>query len=348
MSINQQLLFFFSGLGAFNGLLLSFYFIFVKAPKHRSNIYLGLLLLMLSIRIGKSTFLFFNSGLSKSILQLGLTACFLIGPALYLYIRSRLEKDKSQWPLYLIGLMLISFLVYGYYNSYESQPDLWRRYIVNGIIYNQWLIFIILSGITLKDTFKNLLNKKKKLSTDHFLMVNVFIGVSLIWLAYYTSSYTSYIVGALSFSFILYLSIFTIYIKTKKDKTESNENPRKIKYANKKIPGAEAISLLSRIEELMTKEKLYTDSTLNLTKLSNKLNIRPHTLSQLLNDNLEKSFSQFINEYRIEEAKRMLLDNEHLKIQAIAELCGFNSNSTFYTAFKKVTGTTPAEFVKQG
>ena len=303
---------------------------------------------MLSIRIGKSTFLFFNSGLSKSILQFGLTACFLIGPFLFLYVRSKLEKDKTQWPLYLLGILFTAFLIFGYFHSYESDPNLWRRHIIRGVIYNQWLIFIIMSGFLLKDVFKNLLNKNKKLSKDQFLMVNVFVGVSLIWLAYYTSSYTSYIVGALSFSFILYLSIFTIYIKSKKTIAEIEEKPKKVKYANKKIPGAEAISLLSQIEELMTQEKVYTDSTLNLNKLSSLLNIRSHTLSQLLNDNLEKSFSQFINEYRIEEAKRMLLDNDHLKIQAIAEICGFNSNSTFYTAFKKVTGTTPAEFVKQG
>lgn len=317
-------------------------------PRHKSNTYLGLLLLMLSIRIGKSTFLFFNSGLSKSILQFGLTACFLIGPFLFLYVRSKLGKDKARWPLYLLGILSAAFLIFGYNYSYESHPDLWRRHVIKGVIYNQWLVFIIMSGYLLKDVFKNLFDRNKKLSTDHFLMVNVFIGVSFIWLAYYTSSYTSYIVGALSFSFILYLSIFTIYIKNKKTKSEIDEKPKKVKYANKKIPGAEAISLLSQIEELMIQEKIYTDSTLNLNKLSNLLNIRSHTLSQLLNDNLEKSFSQFINEYRIEEAKRMLLDNEHLKIQAIAEICGFNSNSTFYTAFKKVTGTTPAEFVKQG
>ena len=104
---------------------------------------------------------------------------------------------------------------------------------------------------------------------------------------------------------------------------------------------------MSKIEALMKEEEMYKDSTLSLNKLSKKLNVRSHVLSQLLNDNLNKSFSHFINEYRIEEAKRMLVENSNLKIQAVAELCGFNSNSTFYAAFKKVTGTTPAEFLKK-
>ena len=344
MSINQQILFFFSGLGAFNGLLLCIYFLFFREPKHRANTYLGLLLLMLSIRIGKSTFLFFNSNLSKSFLQFGLTACFLIGPSLYMYVRSRVNKDQSKIPQYIISLLLIAFLVFGYFYSYESEPQLWRSTIVRGIYY-EWLIFILAAGYLIKHQLKKILYRSVKLSKENFLMVNVFIGVFLIWLAYFTSSYTSYIVGAVSFSFIMYLSIFTIYIKNKKTPPVSKEN-KKVKYANKKIPGGEAINLLSRIENLMINEKVYTDSTLNLNKLASKLNIRTHLLSQLLNDNLEKSFSTFINEYRIEEAKQMLRTNDNLKIQAIAEICGFNSNSTFYTAFKKVTGTTPAEFIK--
>ncbi|WP_374108005.1 helix-turn-helix domain-containing protein [Tenacibaculum aquimarinum] len=77
-----------------------------------------------------------------------------------------------------------------------------------------------------------------------------------------------------------------------------------------------------------------------------KLNIRPQLLSQFLNNNLSKSFSQFINEYRIEEAKHLLKTHPNLKIEIIAEKCGFNSNSTFYTAFKKVTSTTPAKYIR--
>ena len=81
--------------------------------------------------------------------------------------------------------------------------------------------------------------------------------------------------------------------------------------------------------------------------LAKALHIRPQLLSQLLNNNLNKSFSNFINEYRIEEAKRLLLEDSNLKIEVIAENCGFNSNSAFYTAFKKVTNTTPAKYLKQ-
>ena len=91
---------------------------------------------------------------------------------------------------------------------------------------------------------------------------------------------------------------------------------------------------------------LFKNPNLTLAQLAKEINVRPHLLSQLLNDNLNKSFSQFINEYRIEEAIMLLDRGSHLKMEFIAEKSGFNSNSTFYAAFKKFTGTTPAKYIK--
>jgi AraC-like DNA-binding protein len=67
----------------------------------------------------------------------------------------------------------------------------------------------------------------------------------------------------------------------------------------------------------------------------------------LLNDNLGKSFALFINEYRIEEAKHLLKENNSFTLEAIGFEAGFSSKSTFYATFKKVTGQTPSEFKKQ-
>ena len=74
------------------------------------------------------------------------------------------------------------------------------------------------------------------------------------------------------------------------------------------------------------------------------MSISTQRLSQLLNDNIATSFSNFVNEYRILKAQTLLLQEKKLKMDDIAEQCGFNSNSTFYTAFKKYTGTTPAKY----
>ncbi|MEM9931436.1 MAG: AraC family transcriptional regulator, partial [Bacteroidota bacterium] len=101
MTFDSQLLFFFSALGAFNGLVLAIYLLFFLRPVKLSNRLLGLLLLAFSIRIGKSVFLFFNGRESIPIfLQVGLTACIFIGPLLWAYLKAErdgLEKMPWSW-----------------------------------------------------------------------------------------------------------------------------------------------------------------------------------------------------------------------------------------------------------
>jgi len=341
MTFDNQLIFFFSALGAFNGLLLSFYFLFFSRPKHISNFLLGGLLAALSIRIGKSVFFYFNPELSKIFLQIGLSACFLIGPFLYFYIKSKVnigKKTNTLWFLPPLALILFVIII-GFVYPYPKYTELWGQHLIK-IIYYQWLICIIATAFLLKDRFKKLGSKINTLNYDDTWILSVFFGVFLIWVAYFIASYTSYIVGALSFSFVLYLSGLLLFHKSRKHPNAQTQH----KYANQKIPTSEADQLFSKIDALIKAKELYKDPNLTLPQLAKQLQMRTHLLSQFINDNLNKNFPQFINEYRIEEAKRLLKSNSKLKIEVIAERCGFNSNSTFYTAFKKITNTTPSKF----
>jgi len=162
-------------------------------------------------------------------------------------------------------------------------------------------------------------------------------------LAYYFSSYTSYIVGALSFSFILYLMVVLFFFHKKKDVLLFKQVP---KYGDKKITDMEAHLLFQRLTNLMSEKELYKNPNLKLPDVAKQLNILPHRLSQLLNDNAKKKFTQYINEYRVKAAKKALLTNSTYSLESIGYDCGFNSKSTFYAAFKKMTGTTPAKFQK--
>ncbi len=79
------------------------------------------------------------------------------------------------------------------------------------------------------------------------------------------------------------------------------------------------------------------------------MKLRPKLLSQAINEGLGKNFFEFINRYRIEEAKRLLTDPADKKITVLEVLyqVGFNSKSSFNTVFKKQTGLTPSEFKKK-
>ncbi|QJD80195.1 helix-turn-helix domain-containing protein [Spirosoma rhododendri] len=104
--------------------------------------------------------------------------------------------------------------------------------------------------------------------------------------------------------------------------------------------------VLQKLTRLMDDEKLYLRSDLSLPKLADQLNTSPHHLSQLLNDRLQKSFFDLLADYRVREAQTLLTDplTTNLKIDEIAERVGYNSTSAFHTAFKRLTGQTPAQF----
>ncbi|MFK7813312.1 MAG: helix-turn-helix domain-containing protein [Maribacter sp.] len=341
MNLSDELLFFFSALGVFNALLISFYFFFIKKPKNISNFFLGLLLLMLAIRVGKSVFYYFNDDLNQIFIKVGLAACILIGPALYFYMKSCVQPDSKIrfWKLHFLVLLSVSILV-GFLFLETHDPLIIGDISWMDIIYMIWLGYIIASGWVMRNTINKIFNKNEKLSDFDFWLLSVFIGNVVIWIAYKTCSYTSYIVGALSFSFIFYLLFLLIYFR----KTKGAIFNKSLKYSNKKIEAVEAEDLSKQLNHLMENEKIYTNADLKLSDVASKMNILPHTLSQLINDNLGKSFTLLINEYRIEEAKNLIQSNSHLKLEAVGFDCGFNSKSTFYSVFKKITNTTPAKF----
>jgi AraC-like DNA-binding protein len=144
-------------------------------------------------------------------------------------------------------------------------------------------------------------------------------------------------VGALSFSFVLIIACLLMFSKI-------NNKEVKIKYVDKEIEESEANEMIKRLDYLMADEKLYLNSVITMPQIAKRLGLPTPRFSQFLNDNLNKSFSVFINELRIEEAKAMILSEPSQTMEVISEQCGFNSQSTFYSAFKKITALTPAKF----
>lgn len=341
MNYSNQILFLLSALGVFNSIILSTFFVFFKKNKAISDFFLGGLLFVLSIRIGKSVFFYFNTHLSRIYLQVGLSACFLIGPMLYFFVKSKSQKLNSSFAKYSLVFLLLFIIVFGILFPYQEYPSLWGNQVYCIINY-QWLIFIFLSIYTAKSVFQKLFNARNLITHNDIWIMTIIIGVSIIWISYFTGRYTSYISGALTFSFSFYISFLVIfYIKSK----PSVSNITKEKYINK-IDEKLVKEIQDKIITLFETQKIYTNPNLTLSLLAQELKIRPQLLSQFINDNLNKSFAQFINEYRVDEAKQLLKKNTHLKIDTVGMECGFNSSSSFYSTFKKITGTTPSNYQK--
>lgn len=126
---------------------------------------------------------------------------------------------------------------------------------------------------------------------------------------------------------------------------ESVPEPKR-KYEKSSLSEEVEAAVLQKLTRLMDDEKAYLQSDLSLPKLAARLNTTPHHLSQLLNDRLAQSFFDLLASYRIREAQQLLQNpaTANLKIEEIAERVGYNSTSAFHTAFKRLTGQTPAQF----
>ncbi|UZO79843.1 helix-turn-helix domain-containing protein [Aquimarina sp. ERC-38] len=278
-------------------------------------------------------------------IQMGLSACFLIGVMLYYYTLATLQNIKripQSWKIH-ISLLAVFITTVGIWKPYQTERAFWNPHFVQ-FIYLIWGIYIALTIYTLRKVIVKFFRKKTSCSLQEVWLLVVCASVLAIFIAYNVGGKTWYISGAISFSVVSYLLIFfLLFKKNRKDIFNKEE----YKYATKKITLPEAELLLDKLKVLMSEEKLYTDSEIKLKNLATKLNISAHKLSQLLNDNLGKSFSSYINEWRVEEAKQLLVHDSKYTLEAIGIEAGFSSKSTFYTTFKKLTGKTPAEYKKE-
>ncbi len=347
MNFDNPILFFICSIGVFNGFIASFYFLFFSRQKRVQNLLFGLLLLFLSIRIGKSVYVIFTEPANRNlfILQIGLSACFLIGVSLFYYLKSSVENSKSiplSWKLHILILLMI-IVVVGIIKPYEINRGFWVTYVVH-IIYAIWGVYVLLSGYVLKNIFKKLFTKHKKLTTSESWLIWVFIGNVLIYSAYIIGYFYLYLVGTITFSVVFYGLLIFLLFKNNRDSV-FQDIPQK--YGSKKIDDTEAHFLIEQLNSLMKDKELYKDTNIKLQSVAKNIHISTHKLSQLLNDNLGKSFAAFINGYRIETAKKLLKENNQFTLEAIGFEAGFTSKSSFYATFKKVVGQTPAEFKKQ-
>ena len=105
-------------------------------------------------------------------------------------------------------------------------------------------------------------------------------------------------------------------------------------------------AIIKDIEQLMSEEKLYRETSLSVDSLARKLGVKRYYLSEAINNCVKKSFNTLVNEYRIKEAIRLLSEKENkdIHIDDIAYDSGFNDRKNFYRVFKKMTGLSPTEF----
>jgi len=137
------------------------------------------------------------------------------------------------------------------------------------------------------------------------------------------------------------LAIIPGSIKVKVDNKKKSESK-----SIQSVTGENYNPAISDLLQLMEKEKLYLEPELNIGIVAIQLKIHAHQLSKLINNQLEKNFFEFVNDYRVEEFKKLAANpkHKHISILGLAMDAGFNSKASFNRIFKNSTGLTPSEF----
>lgn len=302
-------------------------------------------------------------------------AYYLDGALLFLCFKSLVFKDFSLTRFDLLHLVPLTIYIIFIWSTFYSQPQELRLQMINSEtfvysanfvsmeFFSKWVrVFYGIGCFVLISRYSSLLqNTNSNMEKVHiswlralvvgFLMVmisetlligakitNVFTDFSFAQAQLSNIGLTGYyitfaLVNLLVFTAVRYFGAFEQVTETTEDKKASDEEFLQPEMA-------------AQVDGEIRKHKIYMEPDITLDSLAEALDIIPRDLSALINRHFGINYYEFINRYRIEEAKRMLTSSEY-KNTTITDIylrVGFNSKSVFYTFFKKIEGVTPTQY----
>jgi len=302
---------------------------------------------------------------------------FVIAPLLFMSVSYFVEplrqwKNKDLWHFSLGIFLLILMLIHLFFpqdtleNETQTNDNTQIVLIVFSVIFGSQIL--IYSGIS----YLKIVRHQKKLlffssNTTHqdlheLKNISIVINImALIWLAdiffYLSENYPWFDLGSsfIDLGIIVYMAINWLkqkeifpYNNTEKLDIESviQSDVNSIEPKRKLLDEAKLEFAKKELLQLMSSQKPYLNPDLSLFKLAESLQLTPHVLSYILNEGIGQNFYTFVNTFRINEAKQLITDPKmtYLNLLGIAFEVGFNSKTSFNTAFKKITGMTPSEF----
>jgi len=288
---------------------------------------------------------------------LGTSFGFLFGPLLFLYTKSITQKDFSLRKIHLIHVAVFLIVFIASLIKFNIPENyLYATLYLQTTPYMIACIKIILNyRITLKNYFSSI----DKLNLTWLLYI---IGAFFVmWMIDFTNFIlsnlqltnhnlrVSLVFLSLTINFVFAILIFFKALKHPEIFAGTTETEKQQKYEQSRLTDEEKSEYLQKLSEYFKEDKPYLNPEVTITEVAHKLNVSVRYLSQIINESLGKNFYDFINSYRIEEAKRQLINKIDSKKTVLEVLydSGFNSKSAFNSAFKKHTGFTPTEFRKQ-
>lgn len=117
-----------------------------------------------------------------------------------------------------------------------------------------------------------------------------------------------------------------------------------VAYAQSTLARVDRDAVAARLRQLFEQEQVHRSESLSLATVAEMLGLSTHQLSELVNTEFGMGFSRFVRKYRVETAKKMLVDEPRASVLSVGMASGFNSQSSFYVAFKEQVGEVPGEY----
>ena len=316
---------FFSGNVASLSILASLYFFFMKnANKLKINI-LGLLFIAIALRVLKSV-IYFSGSIPHLAIAMGYLGLASIGPLIWFYFKyhdvpkiKRINgRDYLHFLPAIIGTIIIALNI-------ENAPDLFYR--------GATVLLFLYAGVSFTK-YKTTMGFKYNSWGFLLLTFTALMGI-VFFIQFYMDTIMNYAMGTVAIAAILLFLVITA-LKTNflfhKQKPTKKLNPH----------------LIQSVKKVIEVDKVYRNPKLTLDEFARTLNVPSYLVSKIIKREYEKTFPETINHFRINDAIKELAESalKETKIESIAYTVGFNTPSAFYSAFRKVTGTNPTEYLK--
>ena len=363
-------------LGALQGFILSGMLFFKKGSRQSNRILAALIFLMalasLNLYVTGTNWYSHSPIINFLSNFIPMIIIMPMGPLIYFYVRSLGDpafEFKKKYRIhfatiiidlvpYLTAMIYVTGLIFKWLPKNDAP---WGKFIDQYNVYSdipRWIsvsIYLWVSNNYLK-SFSNYDGKTYKKQIGHFHWLKQFIRIfaifQFIWLCflipYIIPRYSNRLMDLVNWYPVyipMSILIYVLGIKGYLIAPLAGEIP-----PGRKSPSVDerlGLDVINRLKKAMNEEKLWLDPSLNLSLLAKHTAIPSKTISAVLNQQLNKSFNEFINEYRIAAIKARLIasSDKNLTIAGLAYECGFNSQPTFQRAFKSIQGESPREFI---
>lgn len=364
---------FFIFTGIVQALVLAAVFLSGEQRQVKANVYLGLFLLFLAINVSE-IFLCYTGYIQYAMHLIDTTEAFnfVLAPLAYLFIHTKLTNRQPPrvWlhfipaSIYFIlmwwfWLQPIEAKINAFLNAYHPELPLLpvdyaftaeplgiRKY-VNELTLLHFIIYTSIGGVEIFRAMRHpnryaleTIRWVRQFLLQFILLILIFVGLKLSFERDLGDPFLA-----------MFISVITYFVTFNVLRQSNLLAPQQTngKYAHSSLQADDKAALLEKITRLMESEQPYLNNLFSLSELAKRVGAPTHHVSQVLNELKNQTFFELIATYRIQAAQKLLSEPEtqQLKIEEIAERVGYNSKSSFNTAFKKITGMTPSAFRSQ-